>query len=93
MRMGTNEARTAEDLERLTWKQMCERFPEQWVVVADADRVNEIDLELMTAVVLGNFKRRKDASPRIKTAFADYSEIGCYWTGKIRGPIPRFTLP
>lgn len=75
---------------RLTWSQMCELFPERWVVVADAVRANET--ELRSAVVLGHFKRRKDASPRIQTASDGYSEIGCYWTGKIRGPIPRFSL-
>lgn len=91
--MSTNEARADAAPERLTWEQMCERFPEQWVVIADADRVNDTDFEFGTAVVLGHFKRRKDASPRIKTAFADYAEIGCYWTGKIRGPIPRFMIP
>jgi hypothetical protein len=91
--MSTNEARAEGAPERLTWKQMCDRFPEQWVVIADADRVNDTDFEFGTAIVLGHFKRRKEASPRIKVAFADYAQIGCYWTGKIRGPIPRVTLP
>jgi len=91
--MNTNEARAEHAAERLTWKQMCERFPEEWVVIADADRVNDTDFDFGTARVLGHFKRRKDASPHIKVAFEDFGEIGCYWTGKIRGPIPRFILP
>lgn len=89
--MSANEA-LAESSERLTWKQMCERFPEEWVVVAEAVRDSETDYGFGTAVVLGHFKRRKDASPYIKSAFETHAEIGCYWTGKIRGPIPRFIL-
>lgn len=91
--MSANEARLEAPAKRLTWKEMCERFPDEWVVIADADRVNDTDFEFGTALVLGHFKRRKEASPHIKLAFADYNEIGCYWTGKIRGPIPRFILP
>ena len=90
--MNTNEARADQAAERLTWKQVCELFPEQWVVIADADRVNDTDFEFGTAVVLGHFKRCKDASTHIKVAFKNIDEVDCYWTGKIRGPIPRFML-
>ena len=89
--MSANQT-LAEPSERLTWKQMCERFPEEWVVVAETTREGETDYKFETAVVLGHFKRRKDASPYIKSAFSTYAEIGCYWMGKIRGPIPRFVL-
>ena len=90
--MGTIEARADVAPERLSWQQVCERFPDEWVVVAEAVRENETDRAFGTAVVLNHFRRRKDASPYIKVAFETYSEIGCYWTGKIRGPIPRFVL-
>jgi hypothetical protein len=90
--MSANEAREAAR-ERVTWTQMCERFPDEWVVIADAIREHETDHEFETAVVLGHFKRRKDASPHIKLAFEEYAQIGCYWTGRIRGPVPRYILP
>jgi len=90
--MRTNQARAEEAAPRITWKEMCDRFPERWVVIADASRTNASDFEFETGVVLGHFKRRKDALPQIKASFAHHGEIGCYWTGKVRGPIPRFTL-
>lgn len=79
--------------ERLTWKQICERHPDEWVVLVDTESVNDTDFEFGTAIVLGHFKSRKEASPHIKAAFQHYSEIGSFWTGKIRGPIPRFIIP
>lgn len=79
--------------ERLTWDQICDRFPDRWVVFAEVDRANHGDLEFGSVLVLGHYKRRKEASPHIKAAFEHYSEIGCFWTGVIRGPIPRFIVP
>jgi hypothetical protein len=79
--------------ERLTWKEICERYPDEWVVLVETDWVNDTDFEFGTAEVLGHFKSRKEASPRIKAAFDRYEEVGSYWTGQIRGPIPRFMLP
>ncbi len=88
--MSTNEARAiGEAAERLTWDAICKRFPDEWVVVTDVEWENEGDVEFAAALVLGHYKRRKEASPHIKTAFRSHSEIGCYWTGQIRGPVPR----
>lgn len=87
--------------ERLTWDQICSRFPNEWVVLVNADWENvdwendqdsELGTEFGTALVLGHYKRRKEASPHIKAAFKHYREIACYWTGEIRGPIPRFVI-
>ena len=78
--------------ERLSWAEICRRFPNEWVVITDADWENDTDFEFGTALVLGHYKSRKEASPHIKAAFEHYSEIGSYWTGAIRGPIPRFIL-
>jgi hypothetical protein len=64
--------------ERLTWDQICSRFPDEWVVLVETDWVNDRDFEFGTA------------SPHIKAAFDHYPQIGCFWTGEIRGPIPRF---
>ena len=79
--------------ERLTWKQICERYPDEWVVLVDVDRVNDTDFELGAAIVLGHFKSRKEASPHIKAAFQHHHEIGSFWTGANRSPIPRFVVP
>ena len=78
--------------ERLTRKQICERYPDEWVVLVETDWVNDTDFDFGTAAVLGHFKSRKQASPHIKRAFERYNEVGSFWTGKIRGPIPRFIM-
>lgn len=80
-------------LERLTWDQICERFPDAWVVLADIDWVNETDFEFGTATVIARHKRRRDASPDIKAVRARDIEVGCFWTGEIHGAAPRFTVP
>jgi hypothetical protein len=76
--------------EPLSWKQICERFPDEWVVLVDTQWVNDSDLEFGTAVVLGHFKSRKEASPHIKAAFEHHHEVGSFWTGEISNPLPRF---
>jgi len=50
--------------------------------------VNDRDFEFGTALVLGHSKQRKEASPHIKATFGQYPEIGCFWTGEIRGSAP-----
>jgi hypothetical protein len=82
-----------EQLKRLTWREICERFPDEWVVVVDADWQNENDFDFGTAVVVGHHRSRKDASPSVRSAFRSHAEVGCFWTGRIRGPVPRFLAP
>lgn len=77
---------------RLTWKQICELYRDQWVVLVDTEWVNDTDFQFGSSLLLGHFKSRKEASPFIKNAFQRYSEVGSFWTGKIRGPIPRFII-
>lgn len=60
------------------------------MVLVETDWVNETDFEFGTAVVVAHHERRKDASPDVKLAFETYDEVGTFFTGKIRGPIPRF---
>ena len=80
-------------LDRLTWKQICERYPDEWVVLVDTEWVNDTDSDFGTTIVWAHHKRRKDASPDVKAAFERYESVGTFWTGKIRGPIPRFFIP
>ena len=48
--------------ERLTWKQICERYPDEWVVLVETEWVNDTDFDFGTATVLGHFKSRKQAA-------------------------------
>jgi hypothetical protein len=79
--------------ERLTWAKICKRYPDEWVVVTAIDHRRDRGFVFRSALVLGHFKRRKDASERVKAAFERFNSVGSFWTGKIRGPIPRFIIP
>lgn len=92
--METNQVPAVDrDCERLTWAEICERFPDEWVVITGADWENDTDFAFGTALVLGHYKSRKEASPHIKLAFTRYSEIGSFWTGSVRGRSLGFTVP
>jgi hypothetical protein len=54
---------------------------------------NDIDFDFGTAVVLAHHKIRKAASPDVKAAFGSHDEVGCFWTGEVRAPVPRFVVP
>ena len=89
---STATTQQTKSAERLTWAEICARFPDEWVVMVETDWVNETDFEFGSTNVLGHFKGRKEASPHIKAAFEQYTEVGCFWTGRLRGPIPRLLI-
>ena len=78
--------------EPLTWNEIRARFPDEWVILVDVTWENDTDFDFGRARVLGHFKSRKEASPFIKAAFQHYAEVGSFWTGEIRGPVPRYVL-
>ena len=91
--MSSNQAQTITPAaERLTWDEICKRFPDEWVVLADADWTNDRDFEFGSAWVVCHRKHRKDASSEVKAALPHHDDVGCFWTGKTRGPVPRFFL-
>ena len=80
--MRTNTARSARTKpQRLTYREIRERYPQEWVVVVDVDTMSERDHELCSAIVVGHRKQRADASADLRAAFRRYEEVGCFWTG------------
>lgn len=89
-----NEATSlAPSTARLTWKEICAQFPDEWVVLVDADWVDDHNFEFGTALVFSHRKRRREASSDLGAAFGVHQNVGCFFTGRIRGPIPRFGVP
>jgi hypothetical protein len=76
--------------ERLSWKEICGRFPDEWVVLVDADWVDEHNFEFSNAKVYAHRKQRREATRDMGAACAEFQNVGCFFTGRIRGPIPRF---
>lgn len=92
--MSPNAIRPATDsLEPLTWEEICKRFPDEWVVLVDIGWVNDTDFDFTTAAVIAHHKHRRDASPDVKAARTRNAEAGCFWTGEMRAPVPRFVVP
>jgi len=81
------------DAERMSWEEICRHYPDEWVVLVDADWENEGDFEFGTAIVFGHRKRRKEAHSDMGRALREFENVGVFFTGPIRGPIPRLFIP
>ncbi len=78
--------------ERLTWDEICRRFPDEWVVIAEMDWVEDGCFEFGTAIVFAHHKTRKEASSSVKTADEQYDEVGAFFTGRLLPPMPSINL-
>ncbi len=77
--------------EPLTWKQICERYPDEWVCLVEIDSFNDTDFGFRTARIVGHGKDPRDPYVQARPIRAQYEEIGHYFTGLARGPFPRFS--
>ena len=73
--------------ERLTWQQIRERHPGQWVVLVDHDWQEDDLTRYNTARVLACGALRAEAVARARPALDAYRCYGCRYTGTIRGPM------
>ena len=89
----SNEAQSTMCSERLTWDEICKRYPDEWVVIADMDWVEDGCFEFGTAIVIGHHKTRKAASPDVKQADKLHSEVGAFFTGRLVPPRYELVIP
>lgn len=83
----------SERLEHLSWKEICARYPEQWIVLVEIDEESNWGFDSWQATVFAHHKTRKEASLSVKAAFAHYDEVASYWTGKhLVPPSPSLRL-
>jgi hypothetical protein len=88
-----NEARVVELAdERLSWGEICRRYPDEWVVLVDADWADDHNFDFGTARVFAHRTQRCDATADLGVACGEFRNVGCFFTGRIRGPRPRFGL-
>ncbi len=79
--------------ERLTWSEICRRFPDQWVVLVDADWADDHNFEFGSAHVFAHRESRGQATKDMGEACRSFENVGCFFTGRILGPISRFAVP
>lgn len=73
--------------EPMTWSEICELYPEEWVALVEIDWVNDTDFDFRSARVAGHGKRRKEPMTQAEPLWAHYDEIGHYFTGPARAPL------
>lgn len=56
--------RAAEPIEHLTWDEICARYPDQWVALADIAWINRTDFAFTGAEVIANFVSARRRRPR-----------------------------
>ena len=76
--------------EPLTWAEICERYPDQHVCLAEIERIHALDFR--TARVVGHGKTRRDALDQARPWRDGVAEIGFRFTGRSRAPLVRPSL-
>jgi len=74
--------------EPLTWKQICERYPDEWVALVEIDWVNDTDFDFGTARVVGHDKKRSEQFEQARAWASRYSSMGHFFTGRSRASMP-----
>lgn len=74
--------------ERLTWKQVCERYPDQWVVLVDVDWVDDMYTDFRTAIVAGHGPHSDDPFEQAEPLWSRFREMAHLFTGPPR-PLRR----
>ena len=73
--------------EPMTWTQICERYPDQWVVLVEVDWVNDTDFDFRSARVAGHGDTRREPLAQARPLRDRYPSMGHFFTGPIRAPL------
>ena len=66
--------------EPLTWAQICERYPDEWVCLVEIERLRPRQFEFRTARVVGHGKTRRAPFEQARPWLEHYKTIGFYST-------------
>lgn len=76
--------------EALTWAQICERYPDEWVVLVEVDWVEKdednLTFEFHSARVASHGSTRRGPLVQAWPLRARYPEMAHYFTGQVRTP-------
>jgi hypothetical protein len=87
--MSAAEEIAPEITQPLTWPEICERYPDEWVCLVEIDRIHPSGFEFRTARVVGHGKTRGEPFDQARHWRAHYELIGHYFTGHILVKPPR----
>jgi hypothetical protein len=69
--------------EPLIWAEICERYPDEWVCVADIDYDHPLVFAFRTARVVSHSKTKREAFDQASSWWNHYKLIGGYFTGRL----------
>jgi hypothetical protein len=87
-----NAAEQLREVERLTWPEICSRYPDQYVCLIEVDRLHPRDLDFRTARVVGHGKTRREALDQAFPFCDTDTEIAFRFTGQIKYVRPALIL-
>ena len=73
--------------EPMTWHEICERYPDEWVVLVEVDWVSDTDFDFRSARVAGHGKTRKEPLEQARPLQSRYPSMGHFFTGPVRAPL------
>jgi hypothetical protein len=86
--------------EPMTWNEICERYPNEWVCLVEFDRIDPDRFAFRTARVVGHSKHRRTAVEQSRSWWRSYEEIGQHFTTRVepcapwrQRPLVRIDLP
>lgn len=78
--------------EPLTWAEICERYPDQWVCLVEMDRIHPNGFAFRSARIIGHGASAGEAFDQARPWRPRYESIGHYFTGKIKPPCPPMRI-
>jgi hypothetical protein len=69
--------------ELLTWAEICERYPDEWVCVVDIDFGDPLVFDLRAARVVSHSKTKREVLDLARAWWDHYEMIGRYFTGHL----------
>ena len=74
--------------EPLTWDQICERYPDEWVCLVEIDWIDRYSFSFRTARVVGHGAHPRDPFVQARAIRHRYEDLGHYFTGPSADPAP-----
>lgn len=69
--------------ERLSWVEICRRYPEEWVMLVEIERPEPFDPAIVSATVVGHGPSRKAVGAATRDLVAErYGGGACRFTGE-----------
>ncbi|HEX7843740.1 MAG TPA: hypothetical protein VF469_39975 [Kofleriaceae bacterium] len=76
--------------EPLTWAEICERYPDEWVCLVEIEHEPPPGIAIRSARIAGHGKTRKQSLERVDVLWETYPVFGHFFTGRIKPPFPCF---